>query len=137
MPSTYEVAMPMQLKRGRGRVRPASEDSSACREINDDVETPQGWKIEVCPPSNFFLRPPLDIGALLLSLFPSLSLSEVSLAQLVGRIDVQTQHVSSNSHERKFRFLFILEDEELMQFVLRTRLHLYLRLNFLILILNG
>ena len=34
----------------------------------------------------------------------------VSLAQLVGGVDVQTQHLGSNPHGGKFRFLFILED---------------------------
>jgi hypothetical protein len=34
---------------------------------------------------------------------------EVSLAQLVGRVDVQNHHVSSNPHIHGFSFLFILE----------------------------
>jgi hypothetical protein len=33
----------------------------------------------------------------------------VSRAQLVGGVDVQIQHLSSNTHGRGFRFLFILE----------------------------
>jgi hypothetical protein len=33
----------------------------------------------------------------------------VSPAQLVGGVDVQTQHLSSNPHGHEFRFLFILE----------------------------
>jgi hypothetical protein len=47
---------------------------------------------------------------------------KVSLAQLVGGVDVQTQHLSSNIHVRELRFLFILEDLGflwLMQFILR------------------
>jgi hypothetical protein len=32
-----------------------------------------------------------------------------SLAQLVGGVDVRTQHLSSNPHGRELRFLFILE----------------------------
>lgn len=35
--------------------------------------------------------------------------SKESLAQLVGRVDVHTQHLSSNPHIHEFRFLFILE----------------------------
>jgi hypothetical protein len=31
------------------------------------------------------------------------------LAQLVGGVDVQTQHLSSNPHGRELRFLFILK----------------------------
>ena len=36
-------------------------------------------------------------------------MTKVSLAQLVGGVDVQTQHLSSNPHGGEFRFLFILE----------------------------
>ena len=49
----------------------------------------------------------------------------VSLAQLVGGVDLQTQHLTSNPHGREFMFLFILEDQTfliLMQSILRTRL---------------
>jgi hypothetical protein len=34
---------------------------------------------------------------------------EVSLAQLVGGVDVQTQHLSSNPHGHELSFLFILK----------------------------
>jgi hypothetical protein len=34
---------------------------------------------------------------------------EASLAQLVGGVDVHTQHMSSNPHGRELRFLFILK----------------------------
>jgi hypothetical protein len=64
----------------------------------------------------------------------------VSLAQLVGGVDVQTQHLSSNPHGHEFRFLFILEDQaflELMQFILRTRVLVYSRLKIILLMLNG
>ena len=33
------------------------------------------------------------------------------LAQLVGGVDVQTQHLGSNPQGGEFRFLFILEDQ--------------------------
>jgi hypothetical protein len=59
---------------------------------------------------------------------------EASLAQLVGGVAVQTHHLGSNPHEHEFRFLFILEDHAflgLMQFILRTRLHIYSRLKIL------
>ena len=49
----------------------------------------------------------------------------VSLAQLAGGVDVQSQHLSSNPHGGEFRFLFILEDQSflvLMHLSLRTRL---------------
>jgi hypothetical protein len=39
----------------------------------------------------------------------SLVLREVSLAQLVVGVDVQTHHMSSNPHGHEFRFLFIFE----------------------------
>jgi hypothetical protein len=38
-------------------------------------------------------------------------LDKYSLAQLVGELDVQIQHLSSNPHGSKFMFLFILEDQ--------------------------
>ena len=49
----------------------------------------------------------------------------VSLAQLVGGVDVQSQHLSSNPYGGEFRFLFIFEDQAflvLMHLSLRTRL---------------
>lgn len=33
------------------------------------------------------------------------------LAPVVGGVDIQTQHLSSNPHRGEFRFLFILEDQ--------------------------
>jgi hypothetical protein len=44
---------------------------------------------------------------------------------LIGRVDVQIQHLSLNPYGRKFRFIFILEARAvlvLMQFILRTML---------------
>jgi hypothetical protein len=44
---------------------------------------------------------------------------------LIGGVDVQTQHLGSNPHGREFRFLFILEDQAilvLMHFIMRIRL---------------
>ena len=49
----------------------------------------------------------------------------VSLAQLVGGVDVQTQHLSSNPHGGEVRFLFILEDQAFLVLIhlsLMTRL---------------
>jgi hypothetical protein len=68
-----------------------------------------------------------------------LRLIGVSLAQLVGGVDVQTQHLGSNPHGREFRFLFVLKDQALlvlMQFILRTRLDILSRLKILILMLK-
>ena len=48
------------------------------------------------------------MGCTLLSLSRSVVMG-VSLAQLVGGVDVQTQHLSSNPEGHEFRFLFILE----------------------------
>ena len=39
----------------------------------------------------------------------------VSLAQLVGGVDVQTQYPSSSPQEREFRFLFVLENQVLVE----------------------
>jgi hypothetical protein len=46
---------------------------------------------------------------------------EVSLAQLVGGVDLQIQHMSSNPHIHEFRFLFILEDMMPSKLVQRSR----------------
>jgi hypothetical protein len=37
------------------------------------------------------------------------------LDQLVGGVDVQTQHRSSDPHESEFRFLFILEVQSFLR----------------------